>query len=364
MAKATRKHEPLIFISKREAPLKVRIVVRIAAVIVALLLCALLSRVMTGDDPWAIMKAIFDGTFGTLQRFIVTIHDLAILLCISLAVTPAFKMKFWNTGAEGQVLIACLSTAIVMLCLGGKVADWLLIIIMAVAAIVSGTIWAVIPAVFKVKWGTNETLFTLMMNYVAIQLIEFFLKIADKTGSNVVGPALLSHGWLPNPFGVNYLFNIIVVAAMTIFIYIYLNYSKHGYEVSVVGESQATANYIGINVKKVVIRTMALSGAICGVVGLLLVGGASHSVDSNLADGRGFTAIMVAWLAKFNPIVMIFMSFLIVFMQRGALDISSKFGLNGDFADILTGIILFFIIGSEFFLQYKVHFISKKKEAE
>lgn len=359
--KKIKTHEPLFHISKRtDVSLSKGIAVRIIAILAALVVCGIVTKIFTGDDPVSIFKTIYHGAFGT-GRTLVTIHEIAILLCVSLAVTPAFRMRFWNTGAEGQVLISCLSTAMCMFYLGGKVPDGILILIMTVFAVASGIIWAVIPAFFKAHWGTNETLFTLMMNYVAIQLIEFFLKIADKTGSNVVGPDLLTHGWFPKLFGTNYLLNIVIVAVLTALLYIYLNYSKHGYEISVVGESENTAKYIGINVKKVIIRTMAVSGAICGVAGLLLVGGASHSIDSNLAGGRGFTAIMVSWLAKFNPVTMILTSLLIVFLERGADEVSSKFGLNADFAEILTGIILFFIIGCEFFINYKINFNHSKK---
>ena len=219
--------------------------------------------------------------------------------------------------------------------------------------------WGVIPAIFKAFWGTNETLFTLMMNYVAMQLIECFLKIADKSGSNTVGPSILKHGWFPAILGQKYLLNIIIVAVITALMYVYLKYTKQGYEISVVGESENTARYIGINVKKVIIRTMAISGALCGLTGLLLVGGSSHSIDPNLANGRGFTAIMVAWLAKFNPLMMILTTALLVVLGRGSSEVSTKFGLNSSYSEILTGIILFFIIGCEFFIQYKIH-LNKK----
>lgn len=356
--------EPLAYISKRDnVPLSSRILVRAVAIVIALIVCGIVTKVLTSDDPLSIYKTIVHGAFGQ-GRLLVTVHDIAILLCVSLAVTPAFRMRFWNIGAEGQVLVGCLATAVCMFSLGGRVADWQLMIIMTVAAILSGMLWGVIPAIFKAQWNTNETLFTLMMNYVAIQLVEYFLKIADKSGSNVVGPDLLSHGWLPDIFGVKYLLNIIIVAVITVLMYIYLKYSKHGYEISVVGESENTARYIGINVKKVIIRTMLISGAICGVAGLLLVGGSSHSIDSNLVGGRGFTAIMVSWLGKFNPITMILTTFLLVFLGRGADEVTSKFGLNGDFSDILTGIILFFIIGCEFFINYKINFSHRKKEAK
>ena len=180
--------EPLAYISKRDnVPLSSRIFVRAVAIVIALIVCGIVTKVLTSDDPLSIYKTIVHGAFGQ-GRLLVTVHDIAILLCVSLAVTPAFRMRFWNIGAEGQVLIGCLATAVCMFSLGGRVADWQLMIIMTVAAILSGMLWGVIPAIFKAQWNTNETLFTLMMNYVAIQLVEYFLKIADKSGSNVVVP--------------------------------------------------------------------------------------------------------------------------------------------------------------------------------
>ena len=150
--------------------------------------------------------------------------------------------------------------------------------------------------------------------------------------------------------------NIIIVALIVVILFVFLRYSKHGYEISVVGESENTARYIGINVKRVIIRTMAFSGAICGVAGLLLVGGTHHTIATTTADGRGFTAIMVSWLAKFNPIYMILTSFLLVFLSRGAGEIASSYGLNDFASDVISGVILFCILGSEFFIQYRLVF--------
>lgn len=350
-------HEPLFHIVKRSGiPFWKSILIRAVAIAAAVVLGGIITVVFTGDNPLSIFGSFFVGAMGDETKIWFTLQNVAILLGIALAITPAFKMQFWNTGAEGQVLIGGLATAMVMFWLGGKIADALLIPIMLLAGMTAGAIWGIIPAFFKAKWNTNETLFTLMMNYVAIQLIEWFLKIADKTGSNTVGPSLLSHGWVPDIFGQQYLFNIIVVAVMTVAIYVYLKYSKHGYEISVVGESQNTAKYIGINVPKVIIRTMALSGALCGLIGFLLVGATSHAISAETAGGRGFTAIMVSWLAKFNPFSMILSAFLLVFLGRGAEEVSTKFGLNKSFSDIITGIILFFIIGCEFFIRYKIVF--------
>ena len=346
---------PLFHVTKRaKIDWKKAVGIRAIAIFAALIICAVITILCTGDNPLAVFKTMVKGAFGK-GRLLVTIHDIAILLCISLAVTPAFRMRFWNTGAEGQTLMGGLATAIVMLNLHDKVPTAVLVLLMLLAAVAAGALWGFIPAFFKANWNTNETLFTLMMNYVAMQLIEYFLKVADKSGSNTVGPALLGTG-ISNLFGVQYLLNILVVAVLTGVLYVYLKYSKHGYEISVVGESENTAKYIGINVKRVIIRTMILSGAICGVAGLLIVGGASHSISSNIVDGRGFTAIMVSWLGKFNPLYMILTTLLLVFLGRGADEISTIFGLNSSFSDIITGVILFFIIGCEFFINYQIHF--------
>ena len=296
------------------------------------------------------------------------LQGLAMLLCVSLAVTPAFKMRFWNIGAEGQVLIGGLAAAACMILLGGKMPNWLLIIVMTVASIVAGAIWAVIPAIFKANWGTNETLFTLMMNYVGIQLVSYFVMVWEvPKGSGKVGiiNQATRDGWFPTIGDNDYLLNIIIVFVLTVLLYVYLRYSKHGYEIAVVGESENTARYIGINVKKVIIRTMLLSGALCGVAGLLLVGSTNHTITTTIAGGRGFTAIMVSWLAKFNPIYMVMTSFLLIFLEKGANEISTVYRLNQSFSDILTGIILFFIIGCEFFINYEIkfrHTVTRRKE--
>ncbi len=351
-----KQRERLFHIAKRgQLPLWQSIGIRAVAILAALIVGGIVTILVTHKNPIWVYATMFEGAFGDGDQTMFTIQQIAILLGISLAVTPAFKMRFWNTGAEGQVLIGCLATAMCMLWLGGRMPEWLLILVIIASGVVAGAIWGLIPAFFKAFWGTNETLFTLMMNYVAIQLIEWFLKIGDASGSNVVGPSLLQHGRLPELFGRQYLLNIAVVVLLTLAIYIYLKYSKQGYEISVVGESENTARYVGINVKKVIIRTMIISGAICGLIGVLLVAGSSYSIDADLAEGRGFTAIMVSWLAKFNPLMMVLTSFLLVFLDRGAEAISTNMGINADYADILTGIILFFIIGCEFFIGYQLH---------
>lgn len=349
---------PLVHIVKRgNLPWYAAWGIRLLAIVLALVACALVTTVTTGENPIQVYAAMIDGAFGTARKTWITFQNMSVLLCISLAVTPAFRMRFWNIGAEGQTLAGCLATAACMILLADKLPNWLLICTMVLSAIAAGALWGLIPAIFKAKWNTNETLFTLMMNYVATQLVAYFVILWEvPKGAGKIGIINQSSelGWLPQLFSSKYLLSIVVVAIVTILMYLYLNYSKQGYEIAVVGESERTARYVGIKVEKVIIRTMAISGAVCGLAGLLLVGGINHTVTTTIVSGRGFTAVMVSWLAKFDPIIMIFTSLLLVFLERGAGEISTDFGLNQSFSDIITGIILFFIIGCEFFINYKI----------
>ena len=357
--------EPLFHITKRAYIDKKKAwLIRLIAIVAALIVSGLFIVVLTGLNPLEVYSEMIKGSFQTERKFWILLQKTAMLLCIALAVTPAFKMRFWNLGAQGQVLAGGLACAACMFYAGDSLPSFALIIIMLISSILGGIIWAVIPAVFKAKWNTNETLFTLMMNYVAIQLVSFAIAVWVPSGSGVLS-ILNSNsrcGWLPYIGNNQYLINIITVALLTAFVFVYMKYSKHGYEIAVVGESENTARYVGINVKKVIIRTVALSGALCGISGFLLVAGTGHTISTGLDSGNGFTAVLVSWLAKFNPVVMVFTSMLIVFLQRGASQIATTYQMDDSISDIITGIILFFIIGSEFFINYKINF--SKKEAK
>ena len=368
MHKEKKQREPLFHIAKRSAlPWYKSWGIRGIAILAALIFAGLVAMALTGENPLQIYATMIKGNFSSERRIWMLLQSIAMLMCVSLAVTPAFKMRFWNIGAEGQVLMGGLATAACMIMFGNKMPNWLLIIVMIVSSMLAGALWALIPAIFKAKFNTNETLFTLMMNYVGIQLVSYFVILWENPkGSGHIGIINQSTqaGWLPTIGSQKYLLNILIVLAITVFMYIYLKYSKHGYELAVVGESENTARYIGVNVNKVIIRTMLLSGALCGVAGLLLVGGTDHTIATTTAGGRGFTAIMVSWLAKFNPIYMIATSFLLAFFERGASEISTIFNLDQSFSDIISGIILFFIIGSEFFINYEIKFTKRQKEVK
>ena len=360
--------EPLFHIVKRvEMPWYFNWCIRAVAIILALVCCGLISTIVTKDNPIQIFATIIDGSFGSSRKFMVLLQNTAMLLCVALALTPAFKMRFWNIGGEGQALVGALAAAACMILMKDQ-QNFVVILCMVFTSLCAGALWGAIPAFFKAKFGTNETLFTLMMNYVAIQLVAYFSVVWENPkGSGNIGVINPNTkvGWFPDIFGSKYALNILIVALLTIGLYIYLNYSKQGYEISVVGESERTARYVGIKVEKIIIRTMLISGAICGLAGLLLVGGTNHTLNSSIVDGRGFTAVMVSWLGKFNPIWMVLTSFLLVFLGRGAGEIATDFGLNASFGDILTGIILFFIIGCEFFINYKISLTkSSKKEGK
>ena len=319
MNKRTR--EPLIHITKRgELRWYQAWAIRGGAILLALIFAGVITTLLTGENPVRVYAAIWKGSFGSTRKLWVLGQNIAILLCVALAVTPAFRMRCWNLGGDGQMLAGGLATAACMILLGDKIPNALLICLMIVTSIIAGAIWAFIPAFFKARFNTNETLFTLMMNYIAIQLVAYFIVVWEvPKGAGQIGIINQSTnaGWLPQIGPSKYLLNMIVVALLTVAMYLYLNYSKHGYEIAVVGESERTARYVGIKVDRVIIRTMLLSGAICGLAGMLLVGGTDHTLTTTITGSRGFTAVMVSWLGKFNPVWMIFTSFLLVFLGKG-----------------------------------------------
>ena len=361
--------QPFIRISRREDIVRTKAwAIRGSALLLALIVCGVIIYALVHLNPLQVYASMFDGAFGTAKRSWVTIRDSMILLCIGVGLAPSFKMRFWNIGAEGQVLVGGIATAAVMIGFGGRLPTWLMLIIMFFASALAGAVWGLIPALFKARFNTNETLFTLMMNYIAIQLTAWCVSLWEHPyGSNSVGiiNQKTSSGWFPAIFGQQYTLNVIIVLALAVAAFIYMRFTKHGYEITVVGESENTARYAGINVRKVIVRTVAVSGGICGLAGFIEVAGASHTISTSTAGGQGFTAIIVAWLAKFNPFVMIMISFLLVFLDKGAGQIASQFNLNDYASQMIIGVILFFILGSEFFINYKLIFRSNtQKEAE
>ena len=354
--------EPLIRVAKRDGmPLYQNILIRAVAIVLAMLLVVLFVHFTAGISAGTTISYMWEGVFGNSIYLRDTVFYTAKLLCIAVALAPAFKMRFWNCGAEGQVLAGGLATAVVMVYCGNLPAP-LLYLVMFISALALAAIWGILPAVFKAKMGVNETLFTLMMNYVAIKLVDFFYNkwkgSASSLGKLNKGTKA---GYLPDLFGSENSWLLLAVVILTIAVYFYLSKTKHGYEIAVVGESQRTAEYAGINVKTVTIRTMMISGIVCGICGFMTVAGHDHSISSSTtAGGYGFTAIIVAWLAKFNTGFMVLISLFVIFLERGTSHIADKCsGFDASASKIVIGLVLFFVIGSEFFINYKINLRSK-----
>lgn len=399
--KASHMSEPLIRVVRRDGASRITaFFIKLAAIVLSFVVCLAVIYVLTGSAPAKVAEAMGAELFGFGTRsmnnimkayesspvegfvrgllsskpFWRTVRDAMVMLCVAVALTPAFKMRFWNIGGEGQIMMGGLATATVMIFCADKLSPPLLIAAMLLSSLAAGLVWGIIPAIFKAKWNTNETLFTLMMNYIAIQLVMFFNIVWDTTGgAGYIGMINKDTraGWFPTDIAggflgtENYVIHLVSVLLVTVAVYIYLGFTKHGYEISVVGESENTARYAGINIKKVIIRTMCISGALCGLAGFMLVAGSTHTIAKDTSDQRGFTAIIVAWLSKFNPFMMIFYSFFIVFLSNGSKEIATRCGLNEAASDVLTGIVLFFIIASDFFINYRLVFRQKKtKEAK
>lgn len=350
------KKEPLVRLVKRDALSAPKIVLIYAGAIVAsLVFSAVICSLFSSRNPLEFFKSLYEGALGSSRRIWLLLQDAALLLGVAVALVPAFKMKFWNLGGNGQILVGCLAAISCMFYLGGKLPDPLLYVIMTVASIAAGAVWGVLPAIFKAHFDTNESLFTLMLNYIATGFVSMFITIWVKSGTGVLEP--LDFGNFPAIFGNKYLLTVIVFFALAVFMYIYLKYTKHGYEISVVGDSPNTAKYIGIDVKRVIIRTMLMSGALAGVVGLFLAGGIHHTISTASANNMGFTAIMATWLAAFNPLIMIGTCFFIIFISKGMVQVRGDFGFTNDsIANIVIGLVYFCVIACSFFITYRVVF--------
>ncbi len=361
MTNEIKKGEPLFHIVKRDAlPVWKSALFTLGSIVLSLLISAIVCGVISNQNPLLFFKYLVDGSFKTERRIWTLLRDASLLLGVTMALLPAFKMKFWNLGGNGQILMGALVAVACMKFLGGKIPDAAANVIMVVSSVLIAAIWAAIPAIFKAFFKTNESLFTLMMNYIAVGLVNYFITLHSDSGSNTIRPIAAAN--LPQ-IGNEYLLSIIVVAVISAFMILYFKKSKRGYEVAVVGESENTARYVGINVKKTIIRTLALSGALCGVVGLLLGGSINRTITASTANNMGFTAIMVAWLAKLNPVIAIVAAIFITFVNNGMSTVRTNFGLTSVAStNIVLGIVYFFIIAGDFFLTYKIVFNKSKKK--
>ena len=363
--------EPFVRVVKRaELPAAKTTLLRLLAVLLSLIAGGVFIACV-GQNPFVIYGTILSGAFRSVMAFQGTVKVMIPLLISSLGVTLAFKMKFWNIGAEGQIIFgATCATFFALFC--SEMNHVLLIIVMFLAGFIGGGLWGLIPAGFKVKYNTNETLFTLMLNYIALHIVSYLRDGPWMDPESQGFPKIArfeKNASLDKLFGIQFgwLIALIVVAL----VFIYLKFCKQGYEIRVVGERQDTARDAGMNVKRIMLRTMFLSGGICGMAGMIQATGSDITLTTSVAGGVGFTAIIIAWLAQLNPISILVVSFLFSVLEKGSSVVQSNFGLSTDCADVLQGIILFFILGCEFFVRYRFVFSNKnsslksdKKEME
>ena len=362
-----KKKAPLIRISKRANANKWQSVgIYVGAIVFALLIGALLIA-SVGVNPISFYtKMLTVGTLG--NRFAYkNIENLIIvfvpLLLTSLGLSLSFKMRFWNIGGEGQFIVGAITSAAIAIAMDGALSPVLMIILMALGGGLAAGIYGLFTAVLKVKFGTNETLITLMLNYIALYLLKYFQTrhgtdfFLNPNSERPIFNLIPENSWMINigigKFSLN--ISLIIALLFTVFIYIYLNKTKHGYEICVVGDSKRTAQYAGMNVGKVILRTMFFSAFIIGMASAFHVS-SSHTLSETITNDVGWTGIVVAWLARLNPIGVLIASLLISVLQFGCTQACATYtAIDSNIADLLQGIILFVVLASDFFIRYKVN---------
>lgn len=359
------KKAPLVRLSKRDyIDPKKAMAIRVGSIVVALILSSI-PIMLTGVNPITAYSVMIQGSLGKSYYIQDTVKKAIPLLICAIGIAPCFKMGFWNIGAEGQLTFGAICASFFAINFGAKLPSAVILPIMAIAAAIGGAIWGFIPGFFKAKYNTNETLFTLMMNYIAIGMVKWLQGgqglWEGRAGTQLI-PNFHENTYLPSVFGIHC--GWIIALVLVVFIYIYMNKTKHGYEVAVIGDSLNTARYAGMNVGWVMMRTMLLSGAISGIAGFVILAGANHTLTSTIADGAGFTSITISWLSRLNSFVMIAISMLLAIIAKGSSYLNKKKGVPAAAADIVSGILLFCMLSGEFFIKYKMVFRKRSEHKE
>lgn len=333
--------------------------IRIGSILFAFIL-GMIPILMAGSNPFQSYGIIISGALSKPGYIRQTVKRAVPLLGAALAIAPCFKMRFWNIGAEGQITMGAIFASAIAIWFQDSLPALPLLTLMMLAGVVGGAVWAFIPGFFKAKYNTNETLFTLMMNYIAIGIVRWLQggPWEGRPGTQII-PMFKENARLPNVFGIYC--GWIIVLILVVIVHIYMNYTKHGYEVAVIGDSINTARYAGMNVGWVMMRTMLFSGAICGCVGWMLVSGANGTLNADVAGGVGFTAITVAWLSQLNSFAMIIIASILAIIGKGSTTLQTKLNVPASVADIVSGILLFCMLGCEFFINYRMVFRGKKE---
>lgn len=351
-----------IHITKRTGTAKsTEMITRIVTIIAAIAASGLVMLIM-GYNPIKIFAKIVESTFSKYSRFVETINKTILLTTLSLGISAAFRMKFWNIGAEGQLYMGAFGSAIIAFAFP-DLHPALLLPLMGLAGFVFGAVWAVIPALIKSKFSTSETLVTLMMNYIAISFISY-LENGPWKDPESLGAAKIArfsdNAIMPKVFGIHA--GWIICLALVVVMTILLKYTKLGYQIDVLGESETTARYAGMNTLKIMLAAVVISGGLCGVAGFMQASAIEKSITHQMSGGLGFTAVITAWLAKLKPPVIVVVSFAFSMLLQSGTKLQLSMGIPSSVTEILQGVIIFFILGSEFFINYRVSFRKKNME--
>ncbi len=372
---AKKQREPFVHLMKRDRlSLWKKCSIYTSAILIALIIGGLLV-LANGANPISYYVNIFMGCFKKPIYFNGLIRLIIPLLITSLGISFAFKMKFWNVGGEGQFIAgAVFAVTIANLLKSSGLPSIVVLPLMFIAGAVGGGLIGLIPAVLKVKFGTNETLMTLMLNYIVLYVFMFLKKtyffgqLGPQGMPNNRDYAILQeNARIPQITIGKVAFDAsLIVALVLCFVsYIYFKKTKHGYEISIVGDSAATAKYAGMNVPKIVVRTMFISAALVGVAGMLHVSGiaTSYKLSEGITSGVGWTGVIVAWLSKLNPIGVLVTTVLMCILSKGSSAAESAFNISPAVSSILQGVILFSVLAADFFINYKLVLNFKSKSS-
>ena len=335
------------------------------SVVLALVTGALIIA-SQGVNPLEAYKAMFQGAFGTGYAVAETLVKAIPLMLAGLGVSVAFRMKLWNIGAEGQLWMGAWAAAGVGLYLGPAwhLPPWLTIVAMMLAAMIVGGLWGAIPGLLKGTMQVNEIITSLMLNYVAISWVLYFVDILwrDPGGMGFPNTAPLDKSiWLPKlswlpllPKNNRVHFGLVIAIVAAIILWFLITRTKWGYEVRVIGENSEAARHAGMPIVRNIVLAMIVSGALAGLAGMAEMAGVAHRLQRGLSPGYGYTAIIVAWLAKLNPFGVLLVAVLFGGLLVAGDQIQLMMNLPRSISDILQGLILFFVLGGEIFSRYRI----------
>lgn len=342
-------------VKREEVNRSTNIRIRLIAIVIAIVIAGLFLLAL-GNNPVEVFAGMIKGAFGSANRIRQTIITAIPLLIAAIGVGVAFKMLFWNIGGEGQIFMGAFGATIVALNFA-SLPKPLLLILMCVSAVICGGLWAALAGALKIYFNTNETIITLMLNYVALKFITLlqFDLLKDKNAMGFPKIANFSdNAILPRLFGVHigWIIAIIIVGVF----YVFMKHSKLGYEIAVLGDSKNTAKYAGININKTVLKAVFISGALCGLAGFIQASAVSQTLSIEVTNGAGNTAIIIAWLSNLNSIFALIVSILFAGLTQGGAYIQTAFGIPNAAASVIQALILFSVLASEMFVRYRVEF--------